>query len=489
MLTGRLPFEGDTPMGVAIQHINAIPVPPRSLNPDVPEMLETITMKAMAPSLDQRYETADEMLEDLKDFRKNPDMEVIRPGPVDEPTTVVVPVSVDVVENIERRPKAQPEPEYRERRRQEIREDEDDYDERPRRGGGVIAAVSAIVLILAFIGVMIFFLYDFFIKGMFEETPEYKVPTVLGRTVEDLKNNPSILGEFKLKEDGVVYSEEYKEGQICEQTPEAGSMVREGELVITVKISGGEGRSYMPDVEGWDVRRAVQLLQNEMGLVVDIVEEFSNTITKDLVIDYRPIKDLMVEKGSRVTLWVSKGPENPKVPMVPVVGRSLETAEQMITDLGLEVGEVKHYPDDTPAGTVIWQSVDALVEVEKGSFIDLWVSLGPPETEPPETEPPETEPPVTETPGIDPPATEDPLPVETGVVSTDTTKPIVVDLSDYEGTISLRIVVGGETLLDIAVDADANESKIVYATASGSQLVQIYIDDDMVEQYYIDFSQ
>ena len=502
MLTGRLPFEGDTPVGIAIQHINAIPVPPRSLNPDVPEMLETITMKAMAPSLDQRYGTADEMLEDLKEFRKNPDMAVLRPEPVDEPTTVVVPVRVDTAESADRRSQLQPEPEYRERRRPEPEEDEGDYDEQPRRSGSVIPAVAAIVVILAFIGGMGFFLYNFIFKGMFQAPKEYQVPLVLGRTVEELKNNKIILGDFELVVDSTVFSETYAEGMICDQSPEAGSTVREGERVITVKVSGGKDKMYMQPVTGWDAREALQLLQNDMGLNVDVQEEFSDTITEGYVTRFSPIEGMLVEKGDKATIWVSKGPETPKATVVHFVDKSLEVAKAMITELGLNVGEVKEFPDNKPAGTVIYQSVDAGVQVEKGTAIDLWVSTGPAATDPPVTEPPESEPPETnppasnppetnpptteppEEPSVQPPATQEPVP--TDVVVRTSTKPITVDLSGYERPLKLKIVVGDMILCDIAVDAD---SKTVQATASGTQMVYIYINEELADSYSLDFTQ
>ena len=185
MLTGRLPFEGDTPMGVAIQHISAIPVPPRSLNPDVPQALEDITMKAMAPDANQRYSSADEMLDDLKEFRKNPDMEVSQPEVVDEPT-MVVPITRNAAGDTgARRREPIREPDRRERRYRE--EELDEYDEPPRGGSSVVPAVAAIVVILIFIGGMAFFLYNFMFKGMFEDKKEYQVPSLLGYTLEDLK--------------------------------------------------------------------------------------------------------------------------------------------------------------------------------------------------------------------------------------------------------------------------------------------------------------
>ena len=487
MLTGRLPFEGDTPVGVAIQHINAIPVPPRSLNPDLPKAMEEITMKAMAPSLDQRYGSADEMLEDLKEFRKNPDMAVSQSDPTDEPTMVVPPSRVNGSGNTGRRPQVQPEPE---RRRQRPEEDEGDYDEPPRRGGGVAAAVAAIAVILIFIGGMVFFLYNFLFKGMFEDAEEYQVPRVLGHTVEELENNKTILGDFKLEVGDIIYSDEYEEGKICEQTPEAGSMVREGEMVITVNISGGEDKMYMQPVDGWDAREALRLLQNEMGLAVDVQEEFSDTITQGYVIRYSPIEGMLVEKGDKVTIVVSKGPETPKVTVPNLINARIEDVERQLTSAGLTLGNVDPYHSDEYAeGRVMWQSQEPYKEVDKDTVIDLWVSMGPevtepPVTEPPVTEPPVTEPPVTEPPVTEPPATEEPVPTENNVVAPTSTKPITVDLSGYEHPVNLRIVVGEMTLFDGAVDAD---SKTVQATASGTQTVYIYINGALERHYPVEF--
>ena len=494
MLTGRLPFEGDTPVGVAIQHINSIPVPPRSLNPDVPKALEEITMKAMAPSLEQRYGSADEMLEDLKEFRKNPDMAFSRLDYVDEPTMVVSPARINVSGNTGRRPQAQPEPEYRERRRQEIEEDEEDYYEPPRRGGGVVAAVAAIVVILVFIGGMIFFIKSFLFDEMFSSAKEYQVPPVLGYTVEELENNKTILGSFKLEVGDIVYSEEYEEGKICEQNPKAGSMVREGEMVIKVKVSGGEDRMYMRHVEGWDYREALRVLQNEMGLVVDVQEDFSDIITKGYVISYSPMEGILVEKGDTVTIVVSKGPQTPKVTVPDLINTKLEDVAQQLSRVGITLRSVERFPSEKYAeGYVIWQSIEPYKEVDKGSEIDLWVSLGPSVTEPPATEPPveptvepTTEPTTEPTaePSEHPPASEEPVP--TDVVAPTVTKTITVNLSGYDLPVNLRIVVGDVTLFDGAVDAETVSKP---ATASGTQMVYIYVDGRQVESYSVDFTQ
>ena len=486
MLTGRLPFESDTPVGVAIQHINAIPVPPRSLNPDVPKSLEEITMKAMAPSLEQRYGTADEMLEDLKEFRKNPGLVVSQPNYVDEPTMVVSPVKVNGAENVGRPPQVQPEPEYRERRRQESEEDVEYYDDDPpRRGGGVAAAVAAIAVLLLFIVGMGIFLKNFLFGGgsIFGENSDpkdYQVPTLLGRTEEELKNDPTILGDFTLKIGDTVYSDKYAEGQICEQNPEPGTMVRKGELVITVKISGGEDSMYMPSVEGWDARDALLLLQDEMGLKVNQEWEYS-TITEGYVISQNPMEKTKVEKGQEVTIVISKGPENSEAPKATVpylIGIRLEDAELQLPSLGLTRGRVdEEFNDKYPEGYVIWQSIDPYEEVDRGTVIDLKVSKGPEEPAPSDSEEPSGDIPASD------------APLTTDVVLPTIELPIVVDLTGYEGTVKLDIKVGGDHYGPSWVDADMNTSKTVYVRASGTQTVEIYINDELVKRTTMDFTQ
>ncbi len=486
MLTGRLPFEGDTPVAVAIQHIRAIPVPPCDLNPEVPRTLEAITMKAMAPELSQRYATADEMLEDLKEFRKNPDYEPAAPTPEDVPDepTMVVPTKVITASArvpVERREPENVQPERRERRRREVEEEDYDYDdEPPRRGGGVAAAAVAVVLILAFIGCIVYFLWNFFAKDLLAPgTQEYEVPNLLGYTVEQLEQNKSILGDFTLEEGDVKYSAEYKEGQICEQNPMPGTMVREGTMTITVNISGGEDKVYMPNVETWDARQALKTLQDEMGLVVNQEEDWSETITKGYVISQSLMKDTEVWPGREVTIVISKGPEQKQATVINFLNVPLEQAKEQIIQLGLKVGKVSEYHSDEYAeGRVSWQSVPQGEQVDKDTAIDLWVSLGPEPTDTPEPTPDVTEPPVESNPVAEP--TEN-------VGAATSTQVITVDLTPYEGTVNVRIVVGDMTLFDGSVDADMNSVKSVPATASGLQVVSIYINGTLVSSYSLQF--
>lgn len=438
-------------------------------------------MKAMAPDLAQRYGSADEMLEDLKEFRKNPNMEVSQPNETDEPTMIVPAIhSISQAERAHRTREQAPS-DRRERRREEP---EDDYDdEPPRRGGGVLPGLIAILVILLFICGMVYFLYNFLLKGMFSEVQEYSVPSLLGKTLEEIENDKSILGDFTLENGGTVYNAEYPEGQICAQTPDANTKVREGEKTITVNISGGEDKMYMPRVEGWDARQALQKLQNEMGLKV--IQEYapSDDITKGYIISYTPFEGTLVGKGyqEEVTIVISSGPESVPVMVPRFINVNFDQVQSQLDSLGLKMGKVERYHNDEYAeGRVFWQSVNERTEVEQGTTIDFWVSLGP--EEPPEPTPSD-EPVVT-----DPPLqSEDPSVVATQDVSVPTsTQTISVDLSRYVGSVNVRIVVGDVTLYDGAVEASTGVlSRQI--NASGLQMVYIYINEILERSYPLQF--
>lgn len=485
MLTGRLPFEGDTPVAVAIQHIKSIPVPPCDLNPEVPHALEAITMKAMAPELNQRYGSAEEMLDDLKEFRKNPDFQVAaapKAEAADEPTMVVPAkvITASVRVPVERRePERSSQPERKERRREE---DEYDYDDEPPRQGGALPAVAAVLVILIFIVGMGYFLINFFIKDLFAEAPEYDVPNLLGYTLEQLEQNKSILGDFTLEVKGTIYSTEFPENQICEQSPEANTRVREGDKVITVSVSGGEDNMFMPPVNGWDARQALQKLQNEMGLQVKTEYAPSETITEGYVISYTPIDGIKVERGDEVTIVISTGPEQKQATVIPFINVPIEDVKAQIKQLGLEVGKVDaYYSDEYAEGRVIWQSVNPGDKVDKGTAIDLWVSKGPEEPEPTPSEA------LSES---DPPVESDALvePTQDAAVPT-STQTITVDLNAYSGSVRVTIIVGEQTIYDNNVDANLNSTVSRQVSGSGLQNVSIYINETLVNSYPLDFGQ
>ena len=478
MLTGRLPFEGDTPVNVAIQHINSIPIPPRELNPDIPPALEAITMKAMAPNPDQRYSSADEMLEDLKKFRKNPGVELTAPAAAEEDVeepTMVLPV-MKPAELRESAPAAREDvrrsrPDRRPESRRPVDED-DEEDDAPRRRRGIPPMVISVVVILLLVAGIGYFLYSFFFKGILAKPEEYTVPDLRGYTVEELEKNPSLLGGFQLEVGPTVYSSEYPEDQVCRQIPEPNTTVKTKETTITVTISGGEDKDYMISVDGWDARKALTTLQDEMGLIVHQEYEFSPTITKGYVISCTLLEGTLIHKGDEVTIVISKGPETIPVSVTSFIGVDIEQVKEQVESLGLKFGQVISYEfsEEYAEGRVIWQSIEPYTTVDEGSVINFKVSKGPEPVVTPEPTPS----PVPSTDISDPPEV---LP---------TTRSVQVDLSGYEGNVAVRIVVDSVTLFDGTVDASVGSfSRDV--TGTGSQLVSIYINGALVSSYELQF--
>lgn len=481
MLTGRLPFEGETPVFVAIQHINSIPISPRELNPEIPEGLEAITMKAMSPNPEQRYLSAEDMLNDLREFRKNPSTSISAAtsggdGELDEPTTVV---PVSAVRSVAAETSATQEAsEQQQKKKTEAPaeksrayyDDEDDYEPRYRkpRRRGVPPALVAFVVILVFLGALGYFLYSFFLKDIFTPAVEYTIPDLRGYTVEQITNDPSLLNGFTFETGHIIYDYNYKAGQICRQNPAADSKVKDPNTVITVTISSGEDVMYLPEISTMEGRQAVQVL-NEMGLKVTQQREPHDEIPQGMVISCSVPDGSIVERGDTVTLVISTGPKEVYRTVISFVGTSFEEVKSQVESLGLEIRDVKYFNNDVYAeGIVIWQSIADGTEVELGSVIDFHVSLGPKNAVDPEP----SEGIVIPSEGVDVPAT-----VQT----------VTVDLSAYTGENDVKILVGSTVLFDGKIDCSATQTLTRTTTGTGTQQVNIYINEELVNSYELQF--
>ena len=460
MLTGRLPFEGETPVLVAIQHINSIPIQPRELNPDIPVGLEAIIMKAMAPNPNHRYGSAQEMLDAVQAFQENPDSvpsDTIRISEAEEPTLVIPTSGVrEMMEGDDEE--------------EDYLEDDEEEDitskiRKPRRRFNPPPIAVAVGAILLFVIGIILFLVNFIRGAIFAPAKEYTVPNLLGLTVEEVQKDPSILGDFQLEIGETVFDEKYEKDQICEQTPEADSKVKDGKTVITVTISGGTEELKMIDVTGWTSERALKRLRDEMKLNVTTEYQYSQTTEKGYVISYSPEKDTELEEGDEVTIVISKGKEEEKVTVGNYVNLSIEQVKAQLELQGLKANVKEYYSDTYAKGKVMWQSIPHNTQVEPGTTIDLQVSKGPEATPPPVTNPP--------------------------VVVTDAPvkKTITVDLSDYKGIITLKVTLGSTTVFDGSWNADeqGDFSREVTQSPGTTKRVTISINGETVESYNLEF--
>ncbi|HIX31923.1 MAG TPA: PASTA domain-containing protein, partial [Firmicutes bacterium] len=463
MLTNRLPFEGDSAVSIAIQHISSVPLSPREINPDIPEALELITMKAMAPDMDKRYPSAEAMLHDLDEFRKNPSINfdyVLSDFAVEETSEPTQHLSAADMSEVRHYHTAKSHgrdsrrEEYDDRRRDYAEhrkdyDDYDDYDERPvRRGrknssrkgvmiGAVIAAVAVIAILFAVI-------FSGFAGGGQEE---YEVPSLLGKTVEEVLADEDFTSRFTLETSGTQFSDEYAQGEIMDQSPEGGRTKKgpKGELhVITVVVSQGPQTDEMPDLLNYNRTSAEGLLKNmDLDLNIVIEEEFSDEIEADHVISTDPVKDTLLKKGDTVTLVMSKGKEIKTVTIINYVGMSLDEARGQLG--GLVYGGSTEVEDESAPGTILDQSLSVGDEVEEGTEITFIVSKGIPDQ-----------------------------PTEPGSITK------TFDLPEGEGTVDVQILVGDQVQFDSTVDKSLGS---VTCTLTGTGTQQVYVKFDGIVKY------
>ncbi len=380
MLTGRLPFEGESAVSVAIQHLSSIPLAPREINPDIPEQLELICMKAMAPDLEHRYQSADAMIADLEAFRKNPEVEMkfdlsdLRPEENDEPTRTIRTMPSHTVTI----PVHQPERNYPRRER--------DEDEEPRRTGSGKRGVLVSAVTVAAVAVVIVLFKT--ILGSFAPAvvDQYQVPDLYNMTIEEAEDDPRIEGVFEIQKAGSEFSADVPEGHILRQDPKKGETRKGSQLVIQVWVSAGEETGEVPDLENkseQDARILLEKLNKEYNLELTVeapeeLKQFSEEITEGYVIKTEPAQGEILKKGDTVKLILSKGPDIKPVTVLPFVGMSIDSVLSQLESYKLtcDAADVEVVDSDKPGGTIVWQSPASGETVPEWTTIKFRVSAG-----------------------------------------------------------------------------------------------------------------
>jgi beta-lactam-binding protein with PASTA domain/predicted Ser/Thr protein kinase len=318
LLTGRVPFDADSPVTVALKQVSEAPVPPSELNPAIPPALESVVLRAMEKDPARRFANADEFIDALLSRK----VEELPPPP-----PPVGPV-------------------------EEIVEEED---RRARRWW-------LWLLILLALAAIAFGLYSLL------RPEQVEVPNVIGRnsaTASQILQNRG----FEVRQN-TIQSADVPRDRVAGQSPRPGELADKGSTV-TINVSGGPGEVAVPDVVGLPRGKAVDQLRSA-GLDSKIEQEFSDQVRKGRVIESSPAPGTTVERGSAVTLRVSRGPEQSQVP--DVTGESEDNARSAIEGAGLRVGKVTEEESDKDPGTVIAQSPAAGKKVAKGTAVDLTVA-------------------------------------------------------------------------------------------------------------------
>ncbi|MCI9416647.1 MAG: Stk1 family PASTA domain-containing Ser/Thr kinase [Eubacterium sp.] len=392
MVTGRVPFDGETTVAIAIQHLQEEMVVPSVYAQDLPISLEKIILKCTQKSADRRYANISELLRDLKEVLVNPNADFVKISDGSQNRTRVI--SEGEVREIKSARALPPEPKKEEYAYPAKEQDEEEEEEEgflnPRLEkavtiGGILAAVIIIGIVVYLVGNIL---------GIFGGTPKkQKEPDtqessvintekakteqvamikVMGMTFSEAKSALKEKG-LGIWEAGKQASDEYEAGQIMSQDVEEGAMV-DVHTTINVYISTGAGEISVPNVEGYDSEAAINMLQDH-GFLADRRYEYSDTVASGKVISQSPSAESPAKKGDTVQIVVSQGKEAVAVP--GVLNKPQEEAVHMLTQAGLNVTSTSTEPSDTiPKGNVINQSIAEGKYVDRGTGITLVISSG-----------------------------------------------------------------------------------------------------------------
>lgn len=356
MVTGKLPYQGESPITVALKHVQEDIKPPRELNSQIPIGFENIILRCVQKRQADRYSNITELIKDIKKVRDNiedADFEDI--NGYDSHTKIIPIVDVEDDEIVKSKKQVK-----------SIKKTN------KRDGSGKVIFLG---ILLAFLLAASVFLGYFKLKSFFI-SEEVTVPKITGMQEEQAKKEIEDLG-LKFEVVGRKKSSEFKAGEVMTQNEEENAKVKKG-YTIEVTVSEGDNLVKVLDVVNRDLADAEEIL-NDAGLKTKVDYEYSDTIPENVVISQDPDSG-SVEPGTRIKLIVSKGEEIKHVNMIKVVGLNIEEAKKKILDLGLEVGDITPQPSETVAkDQVTWQSYEPGTKLETKTAVDLFISSGPSE--------------------------------------------------------------------------------------------------------------
>ncbi len=349
MLTGRKPYTGETIGEIAVKHMSSLPTMPSDIVPDIPPELERITLKAMSCPINKRYQSANELLDDLDKFTQ---AQIVQEKKPEYENPAVAPVRS--VSEMSR----------------------EKYSLRRKRSGTVAymtGVLGGLVLILA----LFVFLWNFWLRDVFSPAERIALPNFVGSNYESVVNNAELAGTYNFKVTYIIETNA-ESGKILSQNPEPGRsmMITPDGIAVELSVSTGVVLTPVPDVTNMDYREATLELQRA-GFAVEVENSTSDSVSKDCVISTSPAANEQISAGSTVYLVVSSGQQVSYTTMPNFVGLTEEAAINKIANSGLTYGGSEQVSSDYDAGTVIGQSPAAFQEVEEHGKVTLRVSTGP----------------------------------------------------------------------------------------------------------------
>ncbi len=459
MIAGRPPYDGDTPVSVAIQHINGGAQKPSVFNPGIPEGLEQIILRAMSHDIADRYPTATAMLYDMDELRKDP--AAVFSYQRGERNTGSIPaangantgdetVKISLVGGTpeEQTPK-------KPGRRQKKDAPAEPQEKRSRVTMIAVAACCGVALLAIIVWLSL-------LAGGSDTVRQVQIPGLVGKYFDQL---PEYEGMVVIQVQS-EYSKEYAKGQIIRQDPEGGTMQDTGAKVYVVVSLGEEPpASTMVDLVGMNAEKAQEYLEDlNINLYILPREENSEVYQSGQITRTRPADGEPLHKGQTVILWVSTGPQVVKAQMPKVLNTPMETAMMILNNNGFK--NLQWVPVDNAAayGTVLSQSEEAGTDVNVKTLIVLEYSTGK-----------------------DPNASTSPSEEPTEPVTEEWTLTKIFSLPDRAESYNLRIEMNG-TIVQPATEIQPGQTELaVQLTGSGTQNCIVYINGEIYETVEVKF--
>lgn len=385
MLTGKLPFEADSLVSVAIKQIQSQPTLPRSINPDIPEGLQDIVMRAMQKDADKRYQSAAEMLHDIEEFKKNPS--IVFSYQYEQPPQVHIQNELRHRQEEKVMPKSPHRSAHEapashtasSRSKKKRTEDADEYERKPLPVVPVMAGIAFAFLLAAgaFIGML------FVVNKPFEQVANVKVPDLIGMNYESIKTKYS--SEFKIEVEEKAPSGLYESGKIYDQTPDPGKTVKENST-IKIKVSTGKQVIVLDDYVGKDSTEVFRELSKK-NITWTETETYSNEYAAGLVVKTAPEAGQEVTEGDEVSVYVSLGSQEQNQTVPLLVGMNFHEAKTLLSTKRLRIECIEEVEPETDsrgnllpgqeaAGTILEQSPNEDGLVPAGTVVQVKVMGG-----------------------------------------------------------------------------------------------------------------
>ena len=385
MVTGRVPFDGDTTVNIALQHLQSEMTPPSVYADNIPISLEKIIKKATMKNQDRRYQSMEDLLADLKKALVNPDEDFVTLNENDEgdKTRVITDQEVKAIqEKIGLVNVLDEDDDDYDDDDDEYEDDDDDDEINPNmdkafRIMGIVVAVLIVILVIYFIGTFLGW-FKFSAKDKDEEQPteiteeQIEMVNLLGMTEDEAKTKLKELG-LGYKNVGTASSDEYEVGKIMSQSVAAGEKVSANET-IKVTVSSGKGQISIPSVVGSPEASAEQTLKDS-GFKVNKTYEYSAEVEQGIVMNQNPGANSSGKEGDTITIVVSQGKESVKVP--DLTNKTQDEATAALASVKLNVGNItSEKSNNIEAGRVIRQGTAAGGYLDAGSAVDFVISEG-----------------------------------------------------------------------------------------------------------------